>query len=413
MTLHALGSGGMGIHAAGGVYVRETANDAIVAAPAGFGGDFAYSVDPVGGGRDGIDVYGYSAFVADTPKLMLVSFLLRIEDLLDENVNLASIGRREAISDPARQIVMTAAEKVQIVDKDDDLVGETSTGYLAADVTYWFLWYLDQRSSDTRDILWVYKDGAWDTAIDVSGHGDEAVLVQHFTIGSHYGKAPLPTTGGPIYYKNQVLINLEQTPNADAIAAFIVKVKRPTANGTDGDFNTGTFPNPDWNDVKEIPPDDGVSTDFGDVAGDQQSYEIANADGGDDVLALQVIGVDRRTGGTSITRRVYVYDGTTRDFGPTFSASTDWRRLGSDSPQATDANIFNQVNGVDVDETTFNSFEAGLEVVAISGGATDELTAIGLEYAIEDTGKVLPDDFPFLGIPPALLGRANRTLIRR
>ncbi len=401
MTLGAMGCAELGIHAwGGGVYVRKTTSDAIVSSPV-LAGTHAYSIDPVNGNGD--DQYGWGAGVHDDPDLLAVSFLLRIEDFFDENVVIAEIGEFGIAGDSLRRLVFNTSEQLAILDKDNDQVGITGASYLAADTLYWVLWRLDRRSATaTRDMLWVFKGSAWDTSIDVSNHGDVAgINLQQLTFGTEQGKGTLPTTGGPFYVKNMVMQNLGKSPHTTPYGSFTVKIKMANANGSFSDFDIGTGTNPDWNDVKEIPADDAISDDQGDDVGNKQSYAIANADSGDAVLAVQVVGVGQRGGGAGagVTLRCFLYDGTTRDLAVAWAAQATWKSL-LNLPD--DYKTWNQVNGIDMSESLFNSLEAGLELVIVLISTPYQLTQIGLEYGIEGA-KARPDDFPFDPVVPDLL----------
>ncbi len=343
----------------------------------------------------------------------------------------------------------------------------------------------------------IIHSAQWYKAIDVTGHGDGVDDVIALTMGTHTGKGPLPTTGGPFYFVNAVLQNLLVAPNGgsaepkdDAKGSFACKVKMPSANGTFGDFDAGTGTNPDWNDVKEIPSDDATSYDEGNIGsaevttsnigfkdvnpdtitlpiggagfvpgatitvsgsinndgtytidsisgadpdpvvlilvpgdtlineqtgidititqvGDLQSYAIADVGGGEEVLAVQVVGAASQTGvSVDLTPRPFIYDGTTRHNLPTFGVGATWFRLNDADEDVT----LNQINGVDLSESLFNLLEAGLEIVQVQNGAVLRGSQMAIEYAIPGV-KVLPDTFPLLA-PPVTEDR-RRALIQQ
>jgi len=375
-----------------GVYTGDV-DTSIVAAPAGFPGARAFEVDPVNGDA-GLETYGWRAPVLQHPSLLTVPFMFRFTATaplvgFDVTISIAELGPDAAAGGYARRLTMSDEERLRIEDEDGDTISETAVSYLAKDTTYWILWYVDLRDPvATRDIAWVFPDGgAWDKALDTSGHGDgDPAVISRITFGTRAGKG-LPTEGGPFWVKEMAAQVLNVAPNLDPIGSVTTRFKVPTANGTDGDFDAGTGGNPDWNYVKEIPPDGDTSYDEGDVNEDKQSYEIADADGGDTPLAIQVIGSGKKGAGTSITKRVYLYDGVARDEGGQSVAAAAYNYL------HTIGIPFNDVNGAPITEALFNSLEAGVWISHIISGGTYRLTQIGLEYIV--TGpKALPGDFP-------------------
>ncbi len=235
----------------------------------------------------------------------------------------------------------------------------------------------------------------WYELIDVTSHGDAiADGTEQLTFGTFYGKG-LPTTGGPFYVDNMCLQDIEGSPNTTPLGSIEAKLKMPSANGTDGDFNTGSGggSHPDWQLVDEIPGDEVTTYDEGDVDEDFQSYAIANADGGDDVLAVQVVGQGKQENSGTGGLRSYVHDGTTRAFVTSLDfgfGTTGWTRI---TPPTNSLGTYNQINGVNLSESLFNTLEAGLRIAALGSGVKIRLSQIGLEYAIE--GPVaLPSGFP-------------------
>lgn len=234
----------------------------------------------------------------------------------------------------------------------------------------------------------------WYNAIDVTGHGDGSSLLR-LAFGSDVGKGALPVSGGPFYVDDMCLQDLERSPNADPLSSITAKIKRPDSNGTDTDFDSGS---PDFNDVDEIPGDGDTTKDEGDAVNEKVSYTIANADGGDAVLAVQVVGMSQRTANTVTLARTYVLESATRDTAPTYTPGfSAYSILGIGS----DADVFNQVNGVNLSETLFNTLEAGLEITLLGASTNVKLTQIGLEYAIKNTAAqgTLPTDYPSTGDP--------------
>ncbi len=498
MTLHGLGSAEAANGVTGTTFKRASTNDDVVTTPV-LDGARAFKVDPVGGLATPL-TYGWNVVVdaEGNHRLMLASAIIRIDDFWDESVALMELGQGIILGNPVRQVSISAAEKLSISDKDEDEVGSTSTGYLAVDIDYFFLWLYDQRSlTNTLDVLWVRKPAAsigpattiafndanpdtitdsgngfgvftagmiitvsgstsndgtytiasvtagtitlvdgdtlttesaganvtvahseqWYKAINVTGHGDGVDSITALTLGTHTGKGPLPTTGGPFYFVNAVLQNLEKSPNGgsaepkdDAKGSFACKVKMASANGVDGDFDAGTGTNPDWNDVKEIPSDDATSYDEGNVVNDRQSYAIANAGGGEGVLAAQVVGAIRQTGlQDDLTARPFIYDGTLRQNLPTVNPGGGWNRLNNADVDVT----LNRINGVDLSESLFNDLEAGLEITQVQNAKVIQVSQIGLEYAIVGS-KPLPSDFPNLRVPRGAgvaLGSGNLMMI--
>lgn len=258
------------------------------------------------------------------------------------------------------------------------------------------------------DTVTITHSAQWYKTIDVSGHGDGVDEIDSLVFGTKAGKGALPTVGGPFYVDDMVFQNLENGPNQHPLASITGKVRMPSANGTDTDFDTGTGTNPDWNDVDEIPADDATTTDVGDVVNDKVSYAISDAASGDDVLAVQIIGKVRRTGSGRTTGRPYIYDGTTRDTDLAFNfGGTGW--IGFPKGLGNREVTYNQINGTNLSETLFNTLEAGFEITVLAASDTVELSQIGLEYAIPGP-RELPQDFPILSAGVAL-GSGNMGII--
>lgn len=394
MAFYALGgaeAGQAGLQTSG-VYTGDI-DTSIAAAPAGFPGTRAFEIDPVNG-DGGWETYGWRAVLPTAPSLLTVPFMFRYTATaplvgFDVTVCMAELGTGALGGDYARRLTLTEEERLRIEDEDGDTIADTALSYLAKDTTYWILWYVDLRDpANSRDIAWVWKAGAWDKALDVSNWGDgDPANIAKIIFGTRAGKG-LPTEGGPFWVKEMAPQVLNVAPNRDPIGAVTTRFKVPTANGTDGDFDTGTGANPDWNDVKEIPPDGDTSYDEGNVSGDKQSYEIADADGGDTPLAIQVIGSGKKGAGTQVIKWPYLYDGVAREERGGSIALVGYNYL------HTTASPWNDVNGVPITEALFNSLEAGVRLSNIIGGGTYRLTQIGLEYIIEDVAHPLPGDFP-------------------
>lgn len=251
----------------------------------------------------------------------------------------------------------------------------------------------------------------WDKAIDVTNHGDGVhTSIDSITFGTRKGKG-LPTQGGPFYVKEVGVQVLNESPNTTPIGSITTVLKIPKANGADGDFNTGTGTNPNWEDVDEIPPDGATSYDEGDVAGDQQSYEPEDADVDDIPLAIQVIGQGSRNGATELVARTYILEDGTRDYSDAYiAAHTAYSYLfgAKASPPAVTTKTYNTVNGKTITESLFNTIEVGVEIVSIAAAATYRVSQIGAEYMIEGP-KALPADFPatdVLTIVPGAMGPA-------
>lgn len=399
MTLNVIGSAELGIHAeGGGAYTAITSNDVIVSSPA-LSGTYSYAIDPVGG--DGSDRYGWLTEVLANTNYVLVSFIFQNGADFDANVAIAelSIDSTRVL----RQIVLTNAEALAIFDEQDDEVGTTSNGYITAGTTYYILWLYDQRdTSNTRDILWVYQT-SWDKPIDVARHGDGAAdLIVRLAFGSRVGKGALPTVGGRLFVDDMCLQDLENAPNNHPLASITAKIKMPSANGTDTDFDSGA---PDFNDIDEIPGNDDTDYDAGDAVNEKSSYAINDADSGDGILAVQVVGLARMTANTSTTCRGYVYDGSTRDVMSSYTPGfTVYTRIETGA-----GDTYNQVNGVNLTETLYNTLEAGLEVTLLGAATEVRLTQLGLEYAYPGP-RELPQDFPILNAGVAL-GSGNMGII--
>lgn len=397
MTFHALGGAEAGDagNARSGVYSGST-NDSIVVAPGGFPGAFSYCIDPLNAPGD---IYGFRALLPDTPTFLIVPFMFRFEADYDAALSIAELGGAVAFDGFARRLVLTVDEGLQLVDEDEASIDLTANGYVANSTAYPMLWYIDLRvEANSRDILWVWKAGAWDKALDISGWGTgDPTKITGINFGSRIGKTA-PTAGGDFYVDEMAVQVLNISPNTDPVGSVTTVVKIPKANGADGDFDTGSGvgAHPDWNLVKEIPPDDVTSYDEGDVSGDQQSYEPEDADGGDTPLAIQVIGQAARDGGaTSNTIRSYLLEGGTRDYAETWAVGTLYRSLrGGTGPQP---KTWNTINGQAITEALFNAMEIGLEAVDLTagGGGTIRLSQILAEYIIPGP-EALPGDFPAL-----------------
>lgn len=375
----------------------------IVAAPGAFPGAFAYQIDPVNG-HAGLEIYGFTGALPDTPTLISVPFMFRFTAAgaltgFDEPVIIAELGSNVPGGVWSRHITITTgvnSEQIQITDKDDDRVGITAPAYVTKNTDYWFLWYTDLRDeANTRDILWVWKAGAWDKAIDETGHGDaNPEVITRLTFGTSTGKG-LPTEGGPFWVAEMVGQVLNKSPNQTPLGSIETHFKKPDGVGEDSNqFDGGA---PDWQDVDEIPPDD-VATDIGDAAGEAQSYDIEAADGGDVPLAVQIIGSSKQSGGVGgaphldIDHRPYIWDETTRGYSPQSNTVPLSYRLFGWGGTVTPI-TYNEINGETLTEALFNKLEAGIEVDVADNGATLVLDQIGLEYMI-DGPKALPDDYP-------------------
>lgn len=232
----------------------------------------------------------------------------------------------------------------------------------------------------------------WYKSMDVSGWGDgDPAEISAVIFGSFAGKT-LPTAGDPFYVDDMAV---EVNPNAaTALGSAEVKYVVPTANGTDGDFDTGTGTNPDWNDVKEIPPDLTTSYDEGDVNGDQQSYAAANKGGGETVLTARATGAARESTGPGpplpiVNIKAFLAEssgGYTRDY-----AGVDGRAITAWFCPA-QRKHWESVNGSAVDDV-FDSLEVGVEITGITNSAKLQVTQLGIEYLIAGP-HALPDDFP-------------------
>lgn len=376
-----------------GVYIGATA-DTIVATPFDAApGTYSYCINPVNAFGD---QYGFSTLLPDNPAFLIVPFMYRFTedpDPFDASISIAELGGATGFDLIARRIAQNTSEQLVLVDESDGQIASTAGGYVAADTDYWMLWYVDLRvEAHSRDILWVWKAGAWDKAIDVSNHGNgDPAEIDFITFGTRVGKTA-PTAGGVFYVDEMAVQVLNISPNTDPIGSVTTVVKVPKANGADSDFNTGTGTNPDWNDVKEIPPDDATSYDEGDVAGDQQSYEPNDAGGGDTPLAIQIIGQASEIA-ASATVRSYILENTTYDYSEAWPMPRAYRILAE--PTSTQPKTWNSINSQPITEALFNTIEVGLEIVTLAGGASVRLSQIMAEYIV--TGpKALPGDFPAL-----------------
>src|SRR3990167_7015487 len=206
MSFHAIGSAENGEY--GGVYSATTANDTIISSPA-LAGTYSYQVDPVNG--NGFDQYGWTTNLEDTPNFLIVMFLFRQESTFSGGTTICELGERSLSGAFARRLTSSGTNlRFQIFDKDDDVVAQTADNYYANDVTYPMLWYVDQRTP-TRDILWVYKSGAWDKALDITNHGDATDVIQAVTFGTRVSKAK-PASGGPFYVDDMCVQVLNTSP---------------------------------------------------------------------------------------------------------------------------------------------------------------------------------------------------------
>lgn len=333
--------------------------------------------------------YGWGGGL-DEQDHLLISFQFRWTSTFDEAVIISEIGSRSGGGAFVRALSLDTNRRIRLFDAGGSTVGQTGTGYLSVDTTYRILIHYDFRNTvNTIDQVWVHNGTSWDLAINVADHGNVNVLViDAGCFGTQVGKTKT-TTSGILYFDAMAFQDLATSPNTTPLGSIKTVLKVPTSNGTDGDFNTGTGTNPDWNDVKEVNSDDATSTDVGDVAGDQQSYNVADAVVNDVPLAVQIFGVAQRAGGGTVNVKTYVYDGTTRDYNESFNFSTGWRGV----YDFWDGRAYNKINGATLTEALFNSLEVGIEINSVSGGGALELSQIGLEYIVE--GPVaLPDDFP-------------------
>lgn len=385
----------------GGGYTLIGDGDSIVASPA-LAGSFSYKIDPVNA-HVTFEDYGATAMLGK-PNLLSVSFRYQITADVDESISICELGDGSLGGTIARQLTQDNLEKLGLVDADEDAIVTSSPGYITAGTIYPMLWLVDLRTP-TRDMLWAWKSGAWDLVWDVSDWGvGDPDDIDRITCGTAKGKG-LPTVGGPFYVDEMVPQILNVAPNTDPIGSITTRFKVPTANGTDGDFDTGS---PDWNDVKEIPHDGDTSYDEGDAADQKQSYAIANATGGDTPLAIQVIGAAKETAVNAVVKS-YIYDGSTRDYEDNNRGL--FNVYDNLSPNFNDGGIttYNRINGAPITESLFNTLEAGVEVISLSEDVEARLTQIGLEYIVEGP-YALPDDFPAI-LPHlhagAALGSAN------
>jgi hypothetical protein len=389
-----------------GFYQFATVNDGIVAAPGGFPGAYSFSIDPVNG--DANNRYGWAANILSA-NLFTVMFMYRFAADFDEPISIAEISNGNTGGTLVRRLLQNTSEELGIVDKDEDEVGTTvGTPYVAANTVYWILWYIDLRvEAQSRDMLFVWKAGAWDKAIDVSNHGDgDVTAIAKLAFGSRVGKGALPTVGGPFYVDEMARQVLNVSPNTTPLGSVTTKFKVPTANGTDGDFDTGTGDNPDWEDVNEIPPNGDTTYDEGDVTGDKQGYAIANADGGDTPLAVQVIGSASLTGTAGLLARTYLLESGTYDYATQYDPAAGYRILGASG--AGRDRTFNEING-NTPASVFDACEAGVELVTVPGGRTLRLTQIGLEYLTAGP-NALPGDFPLPSEPHVVMPEGGAAL---
>lgn len=407
MAFYALGGAeaGAATGASSGVY---TGASAIVATPT-LAGSYCYEVDPVNAASPP-DIYGPWSRIPQ-PSLLVVQFMFRFAAVFDATVAIGELGQTLGDGNYARQLNLNTSEELVLADADGDSIATTAGApYLAVNTNYWFLWYVDLRvEAASRDIVWVFKGGAWDKAIDVSNHGDGLFSnIDLITFGSNISKT-LPTSGGPFYVDEMAVQALNVTPNTTALGSVTTKFKVPSADGTDQDFDSGS---PDFNDVDEIPPDGAATTDIGDAVDEKNSYAITDAGGGETPLAIQVIGQGQRNAGSQANIRTYIYDGSTRDNGDTWNIVGGYRVI---YDTANPAKTYNEVNGATITESLFNTLEAGIELTVSGGGGTVAVSQIGLEYII-DGPKALPGGFPTIGprmvevAGGAALGSANPTV---
>lgn len=372
----------------GGLYSWDVSGSIAVVSTPTLAGSYCYEVDPVNGG--GLDRYGWHRPIPNR-SLLSVMFMFRFAALFDESVSIAELGEGSPGGNIARRLALTTDGRIQMQDQDGDNIDQTAASYIAVNTNYDILWYVDMRdTSNTRDILWVWKAGAWDKALDVADHGDATPsYMDNLTFGTRVGKG-LPTSGGPFYVDEAAVQALGESPNHGAIGSITTKVKFPSANGTDGDFDTGSGAggHPDYQLVDDNPEDGDATYDEGDVDGDKQSYAIADADGGDVPLAVNLLGsVKEVTAGAQIVP--YIYDGTARDTVPSHDLLTFYQQPIRDAFNWT----YNRINGITLTEALFNTLEAGIEITGLVAGASVYLSMIALEYAIEGP-RALPSDFP-------------------
>ena len=148
-------------------------------------------VDPVGGAV-GTDRYGGQLALDSNPRFLVITFAWRFAAEFDSGLSICELARSASVRD--RRISFGTAEKVAIQDIDDDRIGIGSS-VLAVNTVYPMYWYINLIGI-TRDILWVWINGAWSKEVDVSGHSDfdNAGGNRRITFGSDTGKT-LPTTG--------------------------------------------------------------------------------------------------------------------------------------------------------------------------------------------------------------------------
>ena len=397
----------------GGLYVGiGGANDIIVTSPA-LAGSRSYQYDPKT--PAGVTTqYGWNCNIAQTSVTRIsVMCLFRFSAEFNATFNIIELNNQTLTGVAVRQLLLNTAEKLLLADDGANQIGATGDAYLAVNTTYPILYFYDQLNSlKTRDIVWVYKSGAWDKAIDVSNYGSTGAI-SGITFGSYKGKTA-PTAGGLCYLDELCVQNFGDFPNVTALGSITTAVKSPTANGTDLDFTQGTGTSPDFNDVDEIPPDDATTYDAGDATNEKQSYVIANATASDVPLAVAVIGDMRNTDTSSPTShkmKTYLFDGTTRDYSDEFAISQGiWQIL----KQGTKRMDFQTFNGTTWTEALFNSMEAGVLMTAHYDGQV-QLSALHLEY-VKTGPYALPSGFPTfpsLPITPPLGTAMRNTLLRR
>ena len=352
-------------------------------------GSFIVQVDPVNG-QAILETYGPACNIPGAPDFLAIGFPFQWVDdgatAWDELVTLAEV--HKDVTDGCRKLIIdvTGSAKIQIMDKDSDQISGGVTA-LSAGTIYWVYWYIDFRSEVTRDILWVYVNGAWNEEGDVSGWGDTDTI-NRFTLGSGTGKT-LPTEGGKMYY-NEVFI--EEDPVDGGLGAVTTRYKKADGNGAD----TGEWLDHAFGDVDEVDTTvDTASKDSANAAGEKQTYDVEAVTGDEVPLAVQAVGAWQRTD-TSVTGRTYLYDGTTRDFGETMPLTlNNYSFLGNNSiDNATKCYNFHP-DGSAWTKNNFASIEVGAEVVARTSGQLD-LTQIGAEYMIAHTGDqgTQPATFP-------------------
>src|SRR3989304_1739934 len=315
---------------------------AIVSSPA-LAGTYSYSVSPTA--ADGLGRYGLYVPSMPNPEVFSVLFLWQVAVGFDAGVPVSEAGLTGGGGALARRLVLSTDESLQLQDEDEDQIGATAASYVAVNTLYAMLWFIDLRSP-TQDILWVYKSGAWNKAIQQRG----------------------------------------LSPPATPLGSSACRVKMPNGAGTYNDFDSGS---PSYLDVDEIPYDGNTTYDEGDAAGEQQSYAVANANTGESPLAVQIVGAAKATNVFAAypTATPFLYDGAAIDYGD-IRTPIDYRGLGSDT-------TWQSVNSAPLTESLFNNLEAGLEGITCAAGPTARLSQIGLEYMVPGN-FALPSDFPTL-----------------